>query len=203
MGHSSRLLSFLFCFIFGVINGDLVHNRPSSGIGSFLLSHDDNHKDYNDKTLMVTFDLKCLNFDTNIQNRKIKSIINHFDGCLDEHDTTRKHFQHDRHGISFLKFSDNKQNSRDGLSCLTNHKNNNNFDYNIHCVHMFSYEPLFYLNGYNDISSNYTIYTNSSQYNCETQATDASSLPSGWAWGLDQIDSLSNDNLFTYPIVNS
>ena len=183
------------CINFGVVDGGLVHNRPSSGIGSLVLSHDDSHEDYNDKTLMVTFDLECLNFDSKMQGSKIDSIINHFDGCLDKHDTTTKHFQHNQYGISFLKFG--------GLNCVNNHKNKDNFDYDDHCVHMFSFEPIFSLNGYKDISSNYTIYTDASQYSCETQATDSSSLPSGWAWGLGNIDSLTNDDLFAYPIVNS
>ena len=71
------LFACLFCVIFGICDGKLIHNRPANGIGSFLLSHDDSHEHYNDKTLMVTFDLECLNFNQEIQDNKINSIINH------------------------------------------------------------------------------------------------------------------------------
>ena len=188
-GGILRLLSIIIISISNIVcKCKLIHNRPSNGIGPFLLSHDDSHLDYNDKTVMVTFDLKCLNGDSTIQESKIDSIISHFDGCLTKHDTTTKHFQHEQYGVSFLNFK--------GLDCVNSFKN---FDYDSHCVHMFSYEPLFYIN---DFDTNYTVFSDPSQYSCYTQATDSSSLPSGWAWGLGNIDSLTNDNLFSYPIVN-
>ena len=146
---------------------------------------------------MTTFDLECLNGNEEIQDKKIEAIINHFDGCLKKHHTTKQHFQYDKHGISFLQFSDS-----DGINCVNKHKNNGKFDYNLHCVDMFSYEPIFYLQSFSGVGENYTIFTDSSQYECVTQPTDAASLPGGWAWGLDRTDSKTSDNLFTYPIVN-
>ena len=178
------------------IEGKFQHNRPANGIGSFLLSLDDEHEHYNQETIMVTFDLKCLNGNEDDQSRKVNSIVNHFSGCLDHHHTTKQHFQHDKHGISFLDF-------KGGLDCVNNHRNGKNFDYNDHCVYMFSYEPVFYLNDFGAVGENYTVFTDSSQYSCVTQSTTSASLPSGWAWGLDRTDSKTSDNLFTYPIVNS
>ena len=171
------------------INGELIHKRPRNGIGPFLLSHDDSHLDYNDKTVMITFNKKCLNGDSSVQDSKIDSIISHFDGCLSKHHTTTKHFQYSHYGVSFLNF--------DGIDCISKY---NNFDYDLHCVDMFSYEPVFYLNSF---TTNYTVFTDTSQYSCQSQLTTSNSLPSGWAWGLGNLDSLTNDNLFSFPIVNS
>ena len=187
----------------------MIHNRPESGVGKLLLSHDDNHHLYNEHALMVTFDLECLNGDEDIQGEKVNSIINHFDGCLSSHHLTSQHFQMWNEneegerdgtgfGVSFLEFIGNNDQDN-GINCLNNHKNSDTFDYDQHCIYMFSYEPTYDLD---DFVTNYTVFTSPNEYSCKTQLTNDASLPSGWAWGLDQTDSINQDNLFTYPVVD-
>eukprot|EP01084_Bolivina_argentea_P124891 221329_1 len=184
------------------LNGSFNINRPENGIGNILISKHDHHTDYNFERLMVIFSTHCEGiYDKNdndnvakILNTKmniLESIIVDSNKCLTRHGSN-KYYKHTNKSkrIAFLNI--NKHN----LNCI--HSESIQFDYNQHCVDMFTHEPIFYLN------NNYKIYENPSEYECISEDTASSQFTSTFPWGLNSIshhisyDSTDKPNYF-YP----